>query len=68
MQITGTLGSATHSVTDTFDSANVGMLAFWVQFGFVRVVEDSRAPDNGIDFSNVNIEFVPEPSTRFSEF
>src|SRR3954452_9490979 len=30
MQLTGTLGSYSHTNIDTFDSANVGMLAFWV--------------------------------------
>jgi hypothetical protein len=61
MQLTGTLGSATHSVTDAFDSASFGMLAFWAnsnQFGSSATPGEA---DNGIDFSNVRIEFIPVP-------
>ncbi|TWT99458.1 hypothetical protein Pla108_03970 [Botrimarina colliarenosi] len=65
VEIAGTLGAASFSITDTFDSIDVGMLAFHVnsnQFGSSSTAGD---PNNGIDFSNVTIEFssVPEPST-----
>ncbi len=61
MELTGTLGTATHTVTDTFDSDDFGMLAFWANSG---VFGSSSAPDtadNGIDFSNVTIEVIPVP-------
>ena len=66
MQVTGTLGGVTHSVTDAFDSVNVGMLGFWANsnaFGSSGTPSTPDAPvaDNGIDFSNVTIEFVPVP-------
>jgi hypothetical protein len=67
MELTGALGTYTYSNTSTFDSASFGMLAFLVRgdvFGGSNVPNE---PDNGIDFSNVRIEFhpaaVPEPST-----
>ena len=64
MQVTGTLGSATHSVTDAFDSADVGMLAFWANSNLFGTSATPGEANNGIDFSNVNIEFivVPEPN------
>ena len=69
MEISGTLttpaGTATHAVTDVFDSADVGMLAFWANS---NVFGSSATPDpgnpnndNGIDFSNVTVTFVPVP-------
>jgi hypothetical protein len=65
MQVTSTLGTATHSVTDPFDSASVGMLAFWANSNVFGSSATAGTADNGIDFSNVKIEFiaaVPEPS------
>ncbi len=61
--ITGTLGAATHSVTDTFDSDSFGMLAFWANSNIFGSSATPGTPDNGIDFSNVRVEFtsVPEP-------
>ena len=44
-----------------FDSASFGMLAFWANsnvFGSSAVAGEAN---NGIDFSNVTIEFVPAP-------
>jgi hypothetical protein len=66
VQITGTLGAATYSVTDAFDSTSYGMLAFWANsnvFGNSSTAGEAgtNAPNNGIDFSNVKIEFVPVP-------
>lgn len=65
MQITGTLGAATHSVTDAFDSASIGMLAFWANSNIFGSSATPGEANNGIDFSNVRIEFVPipEPAT-----
>jgi hypothetical protein len=67
MTVTGTLGSATFSVIDpTFDSANVGMLAFWANSNVFGSSSTANTADNGIDFSNVKVEFlpgVPEPGS-----
>src|SRR5688572_4566737 len=61
MQVTGTLGTATHSVTDAFDSASVGMLAFWANSNLFGTSATPGEANNGIDFSNVRIEFIPVP-------
>jgi hypothetical protein len=61
MQLTGALGTATHTVTDAFDSTNVGMLAFWANSNIFGSSNTPGTADNGIDFSNVTIEFVPVP-------
>jgi|SRR5687767_13208854 hypothetical protein len=65
MELTATLagpfGLATHTVTDPFDSANVGMLAFWANSNVFGSSGTPNTADNGIDFSNVTIEFVPVP-------
>ena len=67
LRITGTLGAATHSVTDTFDSTSFGMLAFWANSNTFGSVGTVNTPNNGIDFSNVKIELrtpgVPEPTS-----
>jgi hypothetical protein len=65
-QITGALGAATHTVTDAFDSASFGLLAFWANSNTFGSSGTPNTADNGIDFSNVTIEFVPfvpEPAT-----
>ncbi len=61
MQLTGTLGAATHTVTDTIDSTDVGMLAFWANSNLFGSSSTPNSPDNGIDFSNIRIEFTPIP-------
>jgi hypothetical protein len=65
LEITGTLGSASHTLTDTFDSASYGMLAFWANSNIFGSSSTPNTADNGIDFSNVTIEFfaIPEPSS-----
>jgi hypothetical protein len=67
MQLTGTLGSYSHSTTDSFDSADIGMLAFWANSNVFGTSSTPDTANNGIDFSNIKIEFipavVPEPST-----
>ena len=65
MQLTGTLGTYSHSNTDTFDSADFGMIAFWANSNVFGSANTSNTPNNGIDFSNIKIEFVhvPEPAT-----
>jgi hypothetical protein len=61
VELTGTLGSASHSTTDTFDSADFGMLAFWANSNMFGSASSPNSPDNGIDFTNVTIEFIPIP-------
>lgn len=64
MTLTATLGAATHTITDEFDSPSFGMLAFWVNSNLFGSSSTPDAADNGIDFSNIKIEFtVPEASS-----
>jgi len=63
MQLTATLGTASHTITDVFDSASFGMLAFWANSNIFGSSATPNTADNGIDFSNVKIEFVPEPAS-----
>jgi PEP-CTERM motif len=65
LQLTGTLGAASFSTTDTFDSASYGMLAFWANSSVFGSSSTANTADNGIDFSNAKIEFnpVPEPAS-----
>lgn len=64
MTLTATLGAATHTITDVFDSPSFGMLAFWVNSNLFGSSSTPDAADNGIDFSNIKIEFtVPEASS-----
>ncbi|MEM8678964.1 MAG: PEP-CTERM sorting domain-containing protein [Planctomycetota bacterium] len=65
MELTATLGGDSYTNVDAFDSVDVDMLAFHVNS---RTFGDSNSagdPDNGIDFSNIKIEYfpVPEPSS-----
>ena len=69
LELTGTLDGNTYSFTDTAaDSFNFGFLGFHInsnQFGSSSAPD---TPDNGIDFTNINVEFtpasvVPEPSS-----
>jgi hypothetical protein len=61
LELTATLGTATHTISDAFDSANFGMLAFWANSNVFGSSATAGQPNNGIDFSNVTIEFVPVP-------
>jgi hypothetical protein len=61
MELTGTLGAASHTVTDVFDSADFGMLGFWANSNVFGSSSSPNTADNGIDFSNVKIEFTPIP-------
>jgi hypothetical protein len=65
MELTATLGAASHTITDAFDSTSYGMLAFWANSNIFGSSGTPNTADNGIDFSNVTIEFipVPEPAT-----
>ncbi|QEG36467.1 hypothetical protein [Bythopirellula goksoeyrii] len=61
----GANGIATHFTTDVFDSATIDMLGFHVNSNIFGSSNTAGDLDNGIDFSNVTIEFcpVPEPSS-----
>jgi hypothetical protein len=59
--ILGSLGSAQHSVTDAFDSPSFGMLAFWANSNTFGTSSTPGEANNGIDFTNITIEFVPVP-------
>ena len=62
MELTGTFGTAEHRVTDAFDSDKVGMLAFWANSNLFGSSNTPGEPDNGLDYSNVTIEFIPAPA------
>jgi len=64
VQVTGTLGSYSHTNTDAFDSKFVGMLAFWANSNIFGSSSNPGDANNGIDFTHVTVEFlpVPEPS------
>jgi hypothetical protein len=63
LQLTANFGAASHSITDTFDSVDFGMLAFHANSNQFGSTGTQNVPDNGIDFSNVKIEFIPEPAS-----
>jgi hypothetical protein len=65
VRLTGTLGTATHSATDTFDSTDIGLLGFWANSNLFGSSSVPNEPNNGIDFTNVTIELiaVPEPTS-----
>lgn len=63
VELTATLGAASHTITDTFDSASFGMLAFWANSNLFGSSSTPNTPNNGIDFSSVKIEYVPEPGS-----
>jgi len=61
MRLAGTLGTANFSMTDTVDAANgtsYGMLAFWANSSIFGSSATPNTADNGIDFSNVQIEKI----------
>jgi len=58
MTLTATLGAASHTITDVFDSPSFGMLGFWANSNLFGSSATPGAADNGIDFSNIKIEFV----------
>ncbi|QDS99958.1 PEP-CTERM sorting domain-containing protein [Adhaeretor mobilis] len=63
----GTSGafSASHTTTDEFDSDSFGFLGFHTNSNKFGSSNSAGDADNGIDFSNIKIEFsqVPEPSS-----
>jgi len=65
VQLTGTLGNYSHTNTDAFDSTSFGLIQFWVNSNIFGSSATAGAADNGIDFSNIKIEFnpVPEPAS-----
>jgi hypothetical protein len=63
MRLTATLGAASFTTTDAFDSDRVGMLAFWANSNIFGSSGTPNTPDNGIDFSNINVVYIPEPAS-----
>ena len=62
VEVTSTLGEASFTALDeTFDSVDFGMLGFWANSNLFGSSPDPDTANNGIDFSNVTIEFVPVP-------
>lgn len=69
MELTGTLSSLAsrgglltmHSVTDEFDSSSLGMFGIHVNSNQFGSTNQQGEPDNGLDFSNITIEFIPIP-------
>src|SRR5262249_2439018 len=59
MVVTGALGAANFSVLDTFDSADIGMIAFWANSNIFGSSSTAHTPHNRIDSSNIKIEFNP---------
>ena len=75
MELTGTISSAgiagiasMHSVIDEFDSDSFGMFGVHVNSGQFGITNQQGEPDNGLDFTNIKIEFkpIPEPSSMFA--
>lgn len=73
MELTGTIGAGpggrgdphSYSVTDDeFDSASFGMFAIHANSNQFGSTNSQGEPDNGIDYTNIRIEYnaVPEPS------
>lgn len=59
VQLAASLGAASHTITDVFDSSSIGMLAFWVNSNLFGTSSTPGDPNNGIDFSNIKIEYTP---------
>lgn len=69
VDITGTISQGgslldTNTESDVSGIANnYGMLGFWANSNVFGSSNASGDPDNGITFSNVTVEVIPEPST-----
>ena len=62
LELTGTLGGVSYSVVDdSFTSSSFGFLGFHVNSNTFGSSNSQGAPDNGIDFSNINVVFTPAP-------
>lgn len=62
--LTATLGAETFSVVDNASPTFVyDMLAFHVNSNRFGSTNAQNSPNNGIDFTNVKIEFIPEPAS-----
>ena len=63
-RLDGVRGGVSYTNTDSFDSDSFDMLGFHVNSNTFGSTSSKDVPDNGIDFSNIKIEFlVPEPSS-----
>lgn len=62
LQYTGTLGGDSYTNIDsTIDSDTFDFLGFHVNSNVFGSTNAQNTPDNGIDFSNIRIEFIPVP-------
>ena len=61
IEITGTHNGATWSQTDVFDSVNFDMFAMHANSNKFGSSNSAGDPDNGLDFSNIKVEFLPIP-------
>ena len=64
--LTGSIGSYTYTLEDVaMDTTDFDFFGFHVNSNIFGSTNSQGEPDNGIDFSNITIEFnaVPEPST-----
>lgn len=61
VRLDGALGSITYAVNDTADSFDFSMLGFHANSNTFGSSNSAGDPDNGIDFSNITIEFLPVP-------
>jgi len=60
-QLTGNHNGATHSTTDEFDSDKFSMFAIHTNSNKFGSSNSAGDPDNGLDFSNFTLEFIPVP-------
>lgn len=74
MDIFGSLSSSnvvltSHTLSDASAIVNnIGMIGVWVNSGLFGSSATIGAADNGIDFTNIKIEVIPEPSTLILAF
>ena len=61
IEITGNHNGATHSQTDAFDSVNFSMFGVHTNSNKFGSSNSAGDPDNGLDFSNIKVEFLPVP-------
>ena len=65
VSLTATLDTGSFTTTMPVTATNLAMLAFHANSNVFGSINTQNTPDNGIDFSNIKVEFVPipEPAT-----
>ncbi len=61
IEVSGTLDGISHAQTTTFDSIDFGFLGFHANSNKFGSSNSAGDPDNGLDFSNIKVEFLPVP-------